>query len=74
MSGGRNILALFAALLLTLLAVFPGVPARAEESAALPEGYEKIAENSRFNLYLRRDTLAVIVESKTSGKLMYSTV
>ena len=44
------------------------------ESSAVPGEYEKIAENSRFNLYLRKDTLAVIVESKASGKLMYSTV
>ena len=41
---------------------------------ALPEGYEKIAENDRFNLYLKADTLALIVESKESGKLLYSTV
>ena len=53
---------------------------RAEEGAssapgaALPEGYEKIAENSRFNLYLKKDTLALIVEGKNSGKLLYSTV
>lgn len=48
--------------------------ALAEESGALPEGYEQIAENSRFDLYLRRDTLAVIVESKATGKRLYSTV
>ena len=51
----------------------------AEEEApvaesAIPADYEKIAENSRFNLYLKRDTIAVIVESKASGKLLYSTV
>lgn len=44
------------------------------EETAVPEGYEQIAENSRFNLYLRRDTLAVIVRSKSSGKMLYSTV
>lgn len=48
--------------------------AGAEEAPALPEGYEPIAENSRFNLYLKRDTLALIVESKESGRLLYSTV
>ena len=48
--------------------------AGAEEASAPPEGYELIAENSRFHLYLRRDTLALIVESKASGKLLYSTV
>lgn len=68
-------------LCLTLAAALPGISvARAEEipssaqGAALPEGYEKIAENSRFTLYLKRDTLALIVESKESGKLLYSTV
>ena len=48
--------------------------AGAEEASALPEGYERIAENNRFILYLKRDTLALIVESKESGKLLYSTV
>ena len=46
----------------------------AETGAAIPEGYEKIAENSRFNLYLREETLAIIVESKATGHLLYSTV
>ena len=32
------------------------------------------AENSRFRLYFRPDTLAIIVESKESGELLYSTV
>lgn len=44
------------------------------EETVVPEGYERIAENSRFTLYLHRDTLALIVESKQSGKLLYSTV
>ena len=46
----------------------------AKEADAIPAGYEKIAENSRFNLYLKRDTLALIAESKKSGKLLYSAV
>ena len=51
--------------------------AQAENTAAdtaIPENYEKIAENSRFNLFLREDTLALIVQSKASGNVMYSTV
>lgn len=40
----------------------------------IPADYEKIAENSRFNLYLKRETLALIVESKSTGKVLYSTV
>lgn len=45
-----------------------------EEPASIPEDYKKIAESSRFNLYLKEDTIAIIVESKASGKLLYSTV
>ena len=66
----------FFLLLLTLCLALAAIPAAAAEDAAplIPGDYEKIAENSRFNLYLRRDTLAVIVESKSSGKVLYSTV
>ena len=74
MSGGRKTLALILALLLALNTACLGCAARAESAGAVPAGYELIAENSRFNLYLRRDTLAVIVESKQSGKVLYSTV
>ena len=69
MSEGRKALCLLLALCLAMLCAW----ALAEETA-VPEGYEQIAENSRFNLYLRRDTLALIVESKATGKVMYSTV
>ncbi len=72
MSGGRKKLALLLSLLLVLSAALPAF-ARAGEGA-VPEGYELIAENSRFNLYLRKSTLAVIAESKESGKRLYSTV
>ena len=44
------------------------------ETAAIPEDYKQVAENSRFNLYLKEDTLAVIVESKATGAVLYSTV
>ena len=74
MSGGRNTLALVLALVLALNAACLGCAALAEENGALPEGYERIAQNSRFNLYLKKDTLALIVESRQSGKLLYSTV
>ena len=71
MSAERKALLL---LLILCTAVFCLSAAAAEEASSLPEGYERIAENSRFNLYLKRDTLALIVESKASGKLLYSTV
>ena len=73
MFGERNILALLLAICLLTVSLLPGW-AEETQSASLPEAYEKIAENSRFNLYLRRDTLALIVESKATGKVMYSTV
>ena len=49
-------------------------PEAAPAGDAVPAGYEAIAENSKFTLYLKRDTLALIVESKNSGKVLYSTV
>ena len=45
-----------------------------ETSSPIPEAYNKVAESSRFNLYLKEDTLAIIVESKSTGELLYSTV
>ena len=52
------------------------LPVMAEEAApaSLPEGYKLVAENSNFKLHLREDTMAVIVESKANGQLLYSTV
>lgn len=42
--------------------------------AAAPEGYIPVGENSRFILYLRQDTMALTIQSKASGQLLYSTV
>ena len=50
-----------------------GFAALADENA-IPAGYEPVAENSRFNLYLCRDNLGIIVESKANGKLLWSTL
>ena len=82
MFAGRKVFLLFLVLCAAVLTVSvfrPAVSAEGAETpdtitAAIPEGYEKIAENSRFNLYLKQDTLALIVESKANGKLLYSTV
>jgi len=62
---------LLALLLLALCFTFAAV---AEDASLIPEGYSKVAENSRFNLYLREENLSIIVESKASGKLLHSTV
>ena len=67
------------ALLLAVMCLC-GLIARAEEPAApatnpdIPAEYKLVAENTRFNLYLREDTVAIIVESKESGKLLWSTL
>ncbi len=66
MSGKLKALAALVMLLVCLFA--------AGQAATVPDGYEQIAENSRFRLYFRPDTLAIIVESKQNGALLYSTV
>ncbi len=54
------------------------LPSFAEGAAAagakVPEGYKWVAENSRFNLYLKEDTMAVVIERKDNGEVMFSTV
>ncbi len=66
------------ALLLALLLLSLSVGALAEQETpvvgGIPMGYARVAQNSRFNLYLKQDTMALIVESRESGKLLYSTV
>lgn len=76
MSEGRKWIALLLACLMAVTPFLAAAEAPKEDSAgdAVPEGYEAIAENSKFTLYLKRDTLALIVESKNSGKVLYSTV
>lgn len=68
MSRRFKLTAAILALVLALLAV----PALSE--GGIPGDYQLAAQNSRFNLYLKQDTLAIIVESRESGKLLYSTV
>ena len=48
--------------------------AAAEQAAGVPEPYRLAASSSRFNLYVREDTLAIIVESRANGSRLYSTV
>lgn len=50
------------------------LPAMAEEAAQIPAGYQLVAENSEFCLYLLEDTMALIAQSKANGQLLYSTV
>lgn len=46
----------------------------AATGANVPEGYRLVAENSRFNLYLLEKTMAVAIERKDTGAVMFSTV
>lgn len=61
------------ALLLALAMLCTCIPALAEQ-AAVPADYQQVAETSRFALYLKQDTMALIIQSKASGELLYSTV
>ncbi len=61
-------------LLLAVILIFGVLPASAEAALTAPEGYTQVAQNSRFNLYLKQDTMALIVQSKATGELLYSTV
>ena len=74
MSDGRKIFCLLLVCLMTAVSVCSPAEEAPGSAAAVPADYEKIAENSRFTLYLKRETLALIVESKNSGKVLYTTV
>ena len=72
---GRFKLLLSLCLLLTLgLCLCANVLAEQENASPIPPEYRLAAQSSRFNLYVREDTLAIIVESRTNGSLLYSTV
>ena len=66
------------ALLTLFLALALACPAWAGETgeagAALPPEYKLAAQSSRFNLYVREDTLAIVLESRNNGNLLFSTV
>ena len=49
------------------------VPAMAE-AADVPKGYVPVAQNSAFSLYVEEKTMAVILQNKENGALLYSTV
>lgn len=53
------------------------LPGMAQTVKAAPneiEGHELVAENSNLALYLKQDNLSIIVEDKSTGNLMYSTL
>ncbi len=71
MSGKSKCLILLLSLLLLLL---PAVMAEEAAGSAIPDDYVLCAESSRFRMYLKESTLAIIVESKANGSVLYSTV
>ena len=70
---GRFKLLLSLCLLLTLGLCVPALTEQ-ESAAPIPPKYRLAAQSSRFNLYVREDTLAIIVESRGNGSRLYSTV
>ncbi len=60
--------------MLALLMGLSALPALAEEAAAVPADYKLAAESSTFSLYVQEKTMAVILQSKENGQLLYSTV
>lgn len=62
-------------MLLAVLMALGCMPAVAEDAAAaVPEGYKLAAQSSAFNLYVLEETMAVILQSRENGELLYSTV
>ena len=59
---------------MALMLLLGCMPALAEENADIPKGYKFVTESSRFSLYLEEKTMAVIIQSKENGQLLYSTV
>lgn len=48
--------------------------AQGAAGANIPEGYRLIGENDRFNLYIQDANMAVAIERKDTGDVMFSTV
>lgn len=62
-------------MLLAVLMALGCMPALAEDAAAaVPEDYKLAAQSSTFSLYVQEKTMAVILQSKANGHLLYSTV
>ncbi len=72
------LLALFLVLCLGVAALAEetaeAITSEEENAAVLPTEYKLAAESSRFKLYVREDTLAIIIESKENASRLYSTV
>ncbi len=74
MSRRFNLLAILVLVAVCLFGLTALAEDAATEAATIPAEYKQVAQNSRFELYLREDTMAIIVRSKQNGALLYSTV
>lgn len=43
-------------------------------AADIPQDYSQVAQNTQWTLYMKESTLSLIIESNTTGSLLYSTV
>ncbi len=59
---------------LILLLLVCNCLAGAEQATSVPDDYVLTAQSTQFNLYLKKDTLAVILESRKTGNILTSTV
>jgi len=50
------------------------IPAPARDTRGLPEGYRSVAESGDWTLWLREDTLGLIMQDRKTGRFMASTV
>jgi len=60
--------------LLMCITCLPGTKLTASATANIPSEYAKVAESDSYKLYLYEPTMSVILENKTNGKVLYSTL
>lgn len=75
---GKGVSRLFISVLILLLflcsAAMAEQAAISADASSVPEGYELVAENSSWKLFLCRDNLGLVMEDVKTGNRMFSTV
>ncbi len=59
---------------LMCITCLPGTKLTASAAANIPSEYAEIAESDSYRLYLYEPTMSIILENKTNGKVLYSTL
>ncbi len=59
---------------LMCITCLPGTKLTASAAANIPSEYAQVAESDSYKLYLYEPTMSVILENKTNGKVLYSTL